>query len=46
MKNTDAAALTAKVLAACERYGFYKAEEKTLVGFSGGADSVCLLHVL
>lgn len=29
-----------------EKHGFYRHNEKTLVGFSGGADSTALLHAL
>ena len=29
-----------------KKYGFYRHNEKTLVGFSGGADSMTLLHAL
>ncbi len=35
-----------KMCALDAAYGFYQNEEKTLVGFSGGADSVALLHAL
>lgn len=46
MKNIDGE-LIDKVRRICKEYSFYPdREEKTLVGFSGGADSVSLLHVL
>lgn len=38
--------LSKKLLAADRTYGLYRENEKTLVGFSGGADSMALLHVL
>lgn len=46
MKNSECDALTQKVRLTCKKYGFYSDGGKTLVGFSGGADSVCMLHVL
>ncbi len=38
--------LTKKLLLADRTYGLYRENEKTLVGFSGGADSMALLHAL
>lgn len=35
-----------KALAYIRQYGMIKAQEKIIVGVSGGADSVCLLFVL
>ena len=45
MKN-DLSAAAKKVDRISQTYGFYREGGKTLVGFSGGADSVCLLHFL
>lgn len=45
MKSHNAA-FWEKVSRTCERYHFYREDAKTLVGFSGGADSVTLLHFL
>ena len=38
--------LASKVLDFIQRYGLISSEELVVVGVSGGADSVCLLHVL
>lgn len=35
-----------KILKTIERYALLKREEKVLVGFSGGSDSLCLTHIL
>ena len=45
MKNREAA-LTRKIRDFCKSHDFYTDGERTLVGFSGGADSVCLVHAL
>ena len=44
MKKNDIPLQKAKEL--IKRNGLYRENEKTLVGFSGGADSVTLLHIL
>ncbi|MBQ3490750.1 MAG: tRNA lysidine(34) synthetase TilS [Clostridia bacterium] len=46
MKKTDTQTVLEKMNRLSKRYGFYLKGEKTLVGFSGGADSVTLLHAL
>ncbi len=38
--------LQKKLRTLSEKYAFYEENEKTLVGFSGGADSTALLHIL
>ena len=45
MKNREAALLR-KIKDFCKSHDFYADGKKTLVGFSGGADSVCLVHAL
>ena len=46
MKNNKTKTVLEKMNRLSKRYGFYRKNEKTLVGFSGGADSVTLLHAL
>ena len=46
MKKAETKNVLEKMNRLSKRYGFYKTNEKTLVGFSGGADSVTLLHAL
>lgn len=46
MKNREVSPLIRKIDGFCQSREFYKDGEKTLVGFSGGADSVCLIHAL
>ena len=46
MKKTKTKTVIEKMNRLSKRYGFYQNNEKTLVGFSGGADSVTLLHAL
>ncbi len=46
MKNPETKIVLEKMSRLSKRYGFYQKNEKTLVGFSGGADSVTLLHAL
>ena len=46
MKKNKTKTVLEKMNRLSKRYGFYQNNEKTLVGFSGGADSVTLLHVL
>lgn len=46
MKNPETKIVLEKMSRLARRYGFYQKNEKTLVGFSGGADSVTLLHAL
>lgn len=38
--------LESKVKSAIDKYGLINKNERVLVGLSGGADSVALLHVL
>ena len=42
----EAVKIEKTVLKTIERYTLLKREEKVLVGFSGGADSLCLTHIL
>ena len=46
MKKNNTKALLQKITLLNQKQGFYHNNEKTLVGFSGGADSVTLLHAL
>ena len=46
MKKPETKTVLEKMSRLSKRYGFYQKNEKTLVGFSGGADSVTLLHAL
>ena len=46
MKKPESKIVLEKMIRLSKRYGFYQKNEKTLVGFSGGADSVTLLHAL
>ena len=46
MKKNNTKILLEKVALLSQKQNFYREKEKTLVGFSGGADSVTLLHVL
>ena len=46
MKKSETKNVLEKMNRLAKRYGFYETNEKTLVGFSGGADSVTLLHAL
>jgi len=46
MKKAETKNVLEKMNRLSKRYGFYRNNEKTLVGFSGGADSVTLLHAL
>ena len=46
MKKSETKNVLEKMNRLSKRYGFYQNNEKTLVGFSGGADSVTLLHAL
>lgn len=46
MKKPKTKIVLEKMNRLSKRYGFYQKNEKTLVGFSGGADSVTLLHAL
>ena len=46
MKKPETKIVLEKMSRLSKRYGFYQTNEKTLVGFSGGADSVTLLHAL
>lgn len=46
MKNNHTKILLEKVTLLNQKQNFYHHNEKTLVGFSGGADSVTLLHAL
>jgi len=46
MKKNNTMAVLEKIKALSLRRNFYRDGEKTLVGFSGGADSVTLLHAL
>lgn len=44
--NNYTLTVTEKVLSALKVYSMLENTEKVIVGFSGGADSLCLLHVL
>lgn len=44
--NNFSATVKDKVLTALKEYSMLENTEKIIVGFSGGADSLCLLHVL
>lgn len=46
MKKTNTKILLEKITCLNQKQNFYHNNEKTLVGFSGGADSVTLLHAL
>ena len=46
MKKVKTALLLRKIQILSKENGFYAENEKTLVGFSGGADSVVLMHAL
>ena len=46
MKKTDTQIVFEKIKHLNRKHHFYQNDEKTLVGFSGGADSVTLLHAL
>ena len=46
MKKSETKNVLEKMNRLSKRYGFYQKGEKTLIGFSGGADSVTLLHAL
>ena len=46
MKKNNTQTVLEKMNRLSKKYGFYQKTEKTLVGFSGGADSVTLLHAL
>ena len=46
MKKNNTKVLLEKVILLNQKQNFYRENEKTLVGFSGGADSVTLLHAL
>lgn len=46
MKKVNTEILLRKMRILTEKYLFYRENEKTLVGFSGGADSTVLLHML
>lgn len=46
MKKNNTKILLEKVALLSQKQNFYRGNEKTLVGFSGGADSVTLLHAL
>ena len=46
MKKNKTKTVLEKMNRLSKRYGFYQSGGKTLVGFSGGADSVTLLHAL
>ena len=46
MKKNNTKILLEKITLFNQKHNFYRNNEKTLVGFSGGADSVTLLHAL
>ena len=46
MKKNNTKILLEKITLFNQKQNFYRNNEKTLVGFSGGADSVTLLHAL
>ncbi len=46
MKKNNTKILLQKITLLNQKQNFYRNNEKTLVGFSGGADSVTLLHAL